>query len=120
MAEVITKPVFWVIMVAIWALVFPMITGAYNSIYANTIDAAAITSERFERVMPKGTHTSAKDAWEARTAVADEASLTRVATRRRRLPDSREPPPIRCPRGPTGRARSASSLRKAPAAQTPT
>ena len=71
MAEVITKPVFWVIMVAIWALVFPMITGAYNSIYANTIDAAAITSERFERVMPKGTHTSAKDAWEARTAVVD-------------------------------------------------
>ena len=80
MAAVITKPVFWVIMVAIWALVFPMITGAYNSIYANTIDAAAITSERFERLMPKGTHTSAKDAWEARTAVADEVSLTRVAT----------------------------------------
>ena len=71
MAQMITKPVFWVIMVAIWALVFPMITGAYNSIYANTIDAAAITSERFERVMPKGTYTSAKDAWEARTAVVD-------------------------------------------------
>ena len=69
MAEIITRPVFWVIMVAMWALVFPLIMGAYNGIYLNTVDAGANTSERFDRVMPKGTHSSAQDAWEAKTAV---------------------------------------------------
>ena len=71
MAEIITRPVFWVIMVAMWALVFPLIMGAYNGIYLNTVDAGANTSERFDRVMPKGTHSSAQDAWEAKTAVVD-------------------------------------------------
>ena len=80
MAEIITRPVFWVIMVAMWALVFPLIMGAYNGIYLNTVDAGANTSERFDRVMTKGSHTSAQDAWEAKTSVADEASLSRVVS----------------------------------------
>ena len=70
MAGLITRPVFWVIMTAIWSLVFPLITGAYNSVYANTIEAASITAERFDRVIPRGTDTTktAEDIWQARTA----------------------------------------------------
>ena len=71
MSGIITKPVFWVIMVAMWALVFPLIMGAYNGIYLNTVSSGTTTSERFDRVMPKGTNTASQDAWEAKTAVVD-------------------------------------------------
>ena len=67
-AEMIKRPVFWVIIIAIWSLVFPLITGAYNSVYTNTIEAASITAERFDRVFPKGSYTGAEDAWQSRTA----------------------------------------------------
>ena len=80
MSQIITRPVFWVIMVAMWALVFPLIMGAYNGIYLNTISAGTTSSERFDRVILKGTHSQAQDAWEGITAVAEGASLTRVAT----------------------------------------
>ena len=69
MSSVITRPVFWVVMIAIWSLVFPLIAGAYNSISLNTVDSAASTSERFDRVFPKGTHANSEDAWESLTAV---------------------------------------------------
>ena len=71
MSGIITKPVFWVIMVAMWALVFPLIMGAYNGIYLNTVSSGTTTSERFDRVIPKGTNTASQDAWEAKTAVVD-------------------------------------------------
>ena len=70
-ADLIKRPVFWVIIIAIWSLVFPLITGAYNSVYTNTIEAASITAERFDRIFPKGSHTGAEDAWQSRTATVD-------------------------------------------------
>ena len=63
MSSLITKPVFYVIMLAMWGLVFPLIAGAYNSINLNTVSSGMMASERIDRVVPKGTHASAEAAW---------------------------------------------------------
>ena len=73
MSTIITRPAFWVIMMAMWALVFPLITGAYNSIYTNTIDAGSMTSERIDRVVFGTATQTAKQAWEAATGNAKDA-----------------------------------------------
>jgi hypothetical protein len=78
MSGVITRPVFWVIMIAMWGLVFPLIAGAYNSINLNTIAAGGDTSERYDRVIVKGSHATAEDAWLAKTSVADSLEIRRV------------------------------------------
>ena len=78
MSSVITRPVFWVVMIAIWSLVFPLIAGAYNSISLNTVDSGASPSERFDRVIVKGSHANPEDAWLALTSVADTLEIRRV------------------------------------------
>ena len=79
MSGVITRPVFWVIMIAMWGLVFPLIAGAYNSINLNTVSAGSTTSERFDRVMPKSSHANAENAWLAKTAVSNGAQARRTS-----------------------------------------
>ena len=71
MSGVITRPVFWVIMIAMWGLVFPLIAGAYNSINLNTVSAGSTTSERFDRIIKKGTYENAEAAWLAKIGVID-------------------------------------------------
>ena len=78
MSGIITRPVFWVIMIAMWSLVFHLIVGAYNGIYLNTVEAGATTSERFDRVIPKDNRTS-EEAWQERTATVDTTDLANAS-----------------------------------------
>ena len=79
MSGIITKPVFWVIMIAMWGLVFPLIAGAYNSINLNTVASGSSTSERYDRVIAKSTHVDAAAAWLAKTAVLPNSTTAAAA-----------------------------------------
>ena len=93
MSQIITRPVFWVIMIAMWSLVFHLIVGAYNGIYLNTVEAGVTTSERFDRVIPKldgTTVRTSEEAWQARTATLDHGGTAAalVATTAYKLGDN--------------------------------
>ena len=68
MGGMITRPVFWIMSLAMWSLVLPLIIGAYNGIFLNTVDAAEVQSERFDVLMPAEGYADAESAWQARTA----------------------------------------------------
>ena len=67
-ASVIKGPVGFLVGLVIWLIVMPLILGAINGWYLLTVDACVIDSERVDRLIAKGTHANAEDAWEAATS----------------------------------------------------
>ena len=69
-ADLIKGPVGQVIGLVVWLLVFPLILGAVNGWYLQSVSAGTVSGERFDRIVVKGTN-DVEDAWKAATAVAD-------------------------------------------------
>ena len=78
-ASVIKGPVGFLVGLVIWLIVMPLILGAINGWYLLTVDACVIDSERVDRVVAKGTHANAEDAWEGVTAVGTAVGSTTYA-----------------------------------------
>ena len=66
--NVIQGPVGYLIGMVVWLIAAPMLMGALNQWYTQSIDAAVTDSERFDRIVVKGSNT-AEEAWGAVTAV---------------------------------------------------
>ena len=65
--NVIQSPVGYLIGMVVWLIASPMLMGALNQWYSQSIDAAVTDSERFDRIVKKGTNT-AEEAWGAVTS----------------------------------------------------
>ena len=77
-ADLIKGPVGQVIGLVVWLLVFPLILGAVNGWYLQSVSAGTVSGERFDRVVVRGTN-DVEEAWKAVTAVEDGAVGSGVA-----------------------------------------
>ena len=66
--SLITGPVGKVLGLILLMSVFGLGLGTMNSWYLQTVDAGVVNNERFDRVVAKGAHSTADEAWEAATA----------------------------------------------------
>ena len=79
-SSVIKGPVGFLVGLVIWLIVMPLILGAINGWYLLTVDSCVIDSERVDRVVNKGTHANAEDAWKGVTSVSNIFFAQPVAT----------------------------------------
>ena len=77
--DVIKGPVGRLIGLVVWLVVMPLMLGAINGWYLQSVDAGVIDSERFDRVVVKGINT-VDAAWAAVTTVISSGSATELAT----------------------------------------
>ena len=61
--DLIRGPVGMVLGLIVWLVVFSLLIGAINGWYLQAVDAGVVSGERFDRVVVKGAHTKADDAW---------------------------------------------------------
>ena len=79
--DLIRGPVGMVIGLVVWLIVFPLILGAVNGWYLQSVNAGVVSGERFDRVVPRAaTDIKADERWAAVTAVSATGADVPVAT----------------------------------------
>ena len=80
-ADLIRGPVGMVLGLIVWLVVFSLLLGAINGWYLQSIDAGVVSSERFDRVIPKAdTDKSADNRWAKLTGVGTLAAAATSLT----------------------------------------
>ncbi len=67
--DLIKGPVGRTVGLIVWMVVFSLFLGAINGWYLQAEPACAVAGERFDRVVQKGSHADANDAWAVVTSV---------------------------------------------------
>ena len=89
-ADIIRGPVGKVLGLIVWLVVFPLLIGAINGWYTQSVAAGVVSGERFDRVIQQGSHKNAEEAWRSVTGVVDfgGTAVAAVVTSAYKLGDS--------------------------------